>query len=396
MKIAITGLGVISCCGNTVDEFWHSVTNGVSGLGKLTRVQNSNIKTNLVGEVKNFSLGDKFDYKIRTKTDLHIQYALAAADQAVTQSNLIIDNPHRIHTVIGTCSGSYDYIKNSLKLLNNNHSVAPSFLTGSLNNMIAGYINTHFGFMGSGLVLNGACASGAQAIALGAMLIETGQADAVIVGGAENWISELPISGLESLRALTHDPVGCRPFDIDRSGFSLSEGAAVLVLENESYAKSRKADILCYLSGYGLSSDANHPTAPRADGLATRYMINSALSKANIHSQDINYINAHATGTSLGDHVESETLYSIFQNVPYLSATKAVTGHAIGAVGAMEAIVAIKAIVEQTVPLTTNLITPDCPGNHVIKNSIDTVVNHVLSNNFGFGGTNSALVFSKS
>lgn len=395
MKIAITGLGIISCCGNSVEDFWHSVTNGVSGLGKLTRIQHPNIKTDVVGEVKNFSLGDKFDYKIRTKTDLHVQYALAAADQAVTQSGLIAQDPHRVHTVIGTCSGSYDYIKNSLNLLKNNHNVLPSFLTGSLNNMIAGYINTHFGFLGSGIVLNGACASGSQAIAFGAMLIETGQADAVVVGGSENWINELPISGLESLRALTYDTKGCRPFDVERSGFSLSEGAAVLVLENESYAKSRKADILCYLTGYGLSSDANHPTAPRADGLATRYMINSALTKANLCAQDIDYVNAHATGTSLGDHIEAETLYSIFKDAPYLSSTKAVTGHSIGAVGAMEAIVAVKSIIEQTVPLTTNLTTPDCPGNHVIGSSIDTEVDHVLSNNFGFGGTNSALVFSK-
>ena len=149
------------------------------------------------------------------------------------------------------------------------------------------------------------------------------------------------------------------------------------------------------LSGYGLSSDANHPTAPRADGLATKHMINVALKKANIDIRDVDYINAHATGTSLGDHIESEILYSIFQDRPYLSATKAVTGHAIGAVGAMEAIIAVKSIVEQVVPMTTNLITPDCPGNHVMKKSIQASVRHVLTNNFGFGGTNSALVFSK-
>lgn len=395
MRIAVTGLGVVSCCGNSVNEFWSSVRFGKSGLGSLTRFESKNIKTNVVGEVKNFVLNEKFDRKLRVKTDLHIQYALEAADQALTNSGLKINDPTRIHTIIGTCSGSYDYIQNSYKLLELNHNVFPSFLTGSLNNMIAGYINMQYGILGSGVVLNGACASGSQSISFGAMLIETGQADAVIVGGTENWINQLPIAGLESLRALTYNPKGCSPFDINRSGFSLSEGAAILILENEKFAKKRNANILCYLKGYGISSDATHPTAPRSDGLATKNMIKNVLKKASLNNDQIDYINAHATGTSLGDKIEADILYSIFNDKPFLSATKAVTGHSIGAAGAMEAIIAVKSIQDQLVPLTTNLENSDCPGNHVKEQSIETNIQHVLTNNFGFGGTNSVLIFSK-
>lgn len=397
MKIAITGLGVISCAGNTVKEFWSSVINNKSGLGNLTRFRHPKITTASVGEVRDFELGTQFDSRVRTRTDRHIQYALAATDQAIFQSGLDFDqiDPHRISTIIGTCSGSYDYVSNAADNLQQNRPVSPSFLTGNLNNMISAYINMHWNILGPGLAINGACASGAQAIAVGAMLIETGQADVVIVGGSENWIHAIPIGALESLRALTHDAAGCRPFDQYRSGFSLSEGAGILILENAEHAWRRNADILAWLSGYGISSDADHPTAPRVDGKSTSYMIKQAMYRANIAVDQIDYINAHATGTPIGDKIESEVLYDIFSDRPYLSSTKAITGHAIGAVGAMEAIIAVKTLQDQLLPATFNLFTPDCPGNHVMNQAIDAPVNNVLSNNFGFGGTNSALIFSR-
>ena len=393
MKIAVTGMGVISCCGNTVNSFWDSIVYGRTGLGTLTRFAESTIKTSVVGEVKHFELDGKFGPRIQSRTDSHIQYALAATDQAVSQSKLDFstEDLHRVHCVIGTCSGSYNYIENAIK----NSPVHPTFLTGSLNNMISAYINMYYGILGAGLVINGACASGAQAIALGAMLIETDQADVVIVGGTEDWIHPAPISGLESLRALTYDTAGCRPFDRYRSGFSISEGSAVLILEREDHAYRRNADILAWLSGYGISSDANHPTAPREDGVATKHMITQSLNKSGLTSNDISYVNAHATGTLIGDRVEAIVLESIFGTNPYISSTKAITGHSIGAVGAMEAIVAVKTLQEQIIPATTNLVDTDCPGKHIIDKAISETVNHVLSNNFGFGGTNSALVFSR-
>lgn len=395
MKIAITGLGVISCCGNSVAEFWDSVRMGKSGLANLTRFNSSIVRTKLVGKVKNFELSSEFDHKIRTKTDLHIQYALQATSQAFAHSQLEIINPFRVSTIIGTCSGSYDFVQNNLQLANANHDILPSFLTGSLNNMMAGYINSHYGIMGAGTVVSSACASGSQAIAYGAMLIETGQADAVIVGGSENWINQLPIGGLESLRALTYDPAGCKPFDKSRSGFSISEGAAILILESYDHAKKRNANVLAWLVGYGLSSDAGHPTAPRSDGLATKNMIIESLNRAQLNLEDVDYINAHATGTLLGDAVESNLMNEIFQQHPYISSTKAVTGHSIGAVGAMEAIITVLSLQNQTVPLTTNLSSPDCAGRHVIGESIDHKLTNAVSNNFGFGGTNSVLIFQK-
>ena len=396
MKIAITGMGVISCCGNTVDDFWTAVTNGQSGLAPLTRFQNPGIKTKLVGQVKGFELGDNFSRKIKTKTDSHIQYALAAAEQAITQSGLQFDqeDPYRMHSVIGTCSGSYASVTDACMQTYTNTPVSPTFLTGNLNNMISAYINMQYGLFGAGLVINGACASGSQAIAVGAMLIETGQADVVIVGGTEDWINAIPIGGLESIRALTYDPVGCKPFDRDRAGFSISEGAAVLVLESIQHAEQRAATVLAWLSGYGISSDAHHPTAPRPDGSSTRHMITQCIQRAGLTIDQIDYINAHATGTPIGDQVEANVLYSIFGNRPYISGTKAVTGHSIGAVGAMEAIISVKVLQHQLVPATTNLVNPNCVGNHVIGDSINKPVQHTLSNSFGFGGTNSVLMFS--
>lgn len=397
MKIAVTGMGIISCAGNTVEEFWRSVTTGQTGLGPLTRFAHPKIITTTVGEVQNFELPEQFNLRTRTRTDKHIQYALSAADQAIEQSGLNFANtdPYMISTVIGTCSGSYDYINHATNNLDQNKSVTPGFLTGSLNNMIGAYINMHWGILGAGLSINGACASGSQAIAIGAMLIETGQAEVVLVGGSENWIHPVPISGLESLRALTYDTSGCRPFDKYRSGFSLSEGAAVLVLESADHAWRRNADVLAWLSGYGISSDADHPTSPRADGKSTMHMIKQAMYRAKIAKDQIDYINAHATGTAIGDKIESEILFNIFGNQPYVSSTKGITGHAIGAVGAMEAVISIKTLQEQIVPATFNLSTPDCPGKHVLDQAINTPVTNVLSNNFGFGGTNSALIFSK-
>ena len=397
MKIAITGMGVISCCGTSVADFWNAVSTGQTGLGPLTRFKSSETKTTLVGEVRDFKLGDQFNPRIRNRTDRHIQYALAAADQAITQSglNFNLTDPYRTSTVIGTCSGSYDYISEAVIQTQNNQSVAPAFLTGNLNNMISAYINMHWNILGSGMAVNAACASGAQAIAVGAMLIETGQADVVVVGGSENWIHPAPIGGLESLRALTYDTYGCRPFDKNRSGFSISEGSAVLILESAEHAWYRNADILAWLSGYGLSSDADHPTAPRADGAATTHMIKQTAYRAGIALEQIDYINAHATGTPIGDKIESDVLYKIFADRPWVSSTKAVTGHAIGAVGAMEAVIAVKTLQSQLIPATVNLATTDCAGRHVIGQSINVPVKHVLSNNFGFGGTNSALLFSK-
>ena len=254
----------------------------------------------------------------------------------------------------------------------------------------------HYGIQGSGLCLAGACAAGNQAIALAAMLIETGQADVVITGASDSWLSDVVVSGFESLGALSFSDTMPRPFDVARDGFAISEGAGVIVLENETHARSRGANILAYLSGHGISSDAYHPTAPEPSGAVVERMVRHALKKANLDHTNIDYINAHATGTPVGDKVECQTLYRVFGDRPYISSTKSMTGHSIGSSSALEAVISVMCLQTGVIPATINLSDrdPECPGTHVSE-TLTADVKHVLSNSFGFGGTNGVLIFSK-
>jgi len=262
--------------------------------------------------------------------------------------------------------------------------------------MMSAYINMHWGIEGSGLGISGACAAGSQAISIGAMLIETGQADVVLCGASDSWLSELTISGFESLGALSYSDIMPRPFDQSRDGFAISEGSAIIVLESVEHARVRNANILAMLSGYGISNDAYHPTSPNPEGRAFLRMAGQALSKAGVSTDDIDYINAHATATKIGDKVECQNLYKLFHDRPFISSTKSMTGHSIGSTSAIEAVISILSVKNNVVPGTINLdsIDPECPGKHV-KETIKHTVNHVVSTSFGFGGTNGILVFSK-
>jgi 3-oxoacyl-[acyl-carrier-protein] synthase II len=228
------------------------------------------------------------------------------------------------------------------------------------------------------------------------MLIETGQADVVIVGASDSWLSELTISGFESLGALSYDDILPRPFDRDRSGFAISEGAGILVLESMEHAYRRNADILATISGYAMSSDAYHPTSPDPTGNTFVNMARTALYKARLTHDQISYVNAHATGTLVGDRAECAAIQQAFANNPYVSSTKSMTGHSIGSTSAIEAVICVQALVHQQIPGTINLerIDPSCPGKHVAE-TVDAQLKHVVSNSFGFGGTNGLVVFSK-
>lgn len=398
MTISITGLGIISCCGNNVNDFWSNISNGVTGILPITKYTPTVIKTTQVGEVRNFVLDPVFDPRWTSKTDKHIQYALNAAKQAIDQSGLDFDtmDRHRVHTVIGTTGGCYDFIIKNQDRINNGKPALPNFISGHINNMSSAFINMHYGFTGGGLGISGACAAGNQAIAIGAMLIETGQADVVICGASDSWLSELTISGFESLGALSYDDILPRPYDLNRSGFAISEGAGIIVLESEEHAYRRNAEVLATLSGYGISSDAFHPTSPHPTGEPFIRMLRDMLFRAGRNADEIDYINAHATATIIGDVAECQGFEKVFGTKPLLSSTKSMTGHSIGSTSAIEAVISVMALRTRTVPATINLtdIDPACVGNHVTE-TINHRVNHVLSNSFGFGGTNSALLFSK-
>ena len=398
MRIAVTGLGVVSCCGNTVNELWNNIINGISGIRPLTKYTPTVIKTRNVGEVQNFSLDTVFDPRWNNKTDAHIQFALNATKQAIDQSGLEIDklDPHRIQTIIGTTGGSYEFIIGNQERINIGKPALPNFISGHINNMSSAYINMHYGIHGGGLGISGACAAGNQSIARAAMMIETGQADVVICGASDAWLSELTISGFESIGALSYADVLPRPYDKNRDGFAISEGAGIIILESEEHAFARNAEVLAYLGGYGISSDAHHPTSPHPTGEPFIRMMRDMLFRAKLNAGEIDYINAHATATPIGDAAECRAFAQVFRTKPFISSTKSMTGHSIGSTSAIEAVISVMALHTQTLPATINLteIDPECIGNHVTE-TINHKTKHILSNSFGFGGTNGALIFSQ-
>lgn len=396
MKVVVTGIGIESCLGSDIDSFWNNIVNGVSGM-KPWMPKSSVIKTRQVGTIDNFRLNSRFDSRWRNKTDRHVQMALNATKQAIDSSGIYVSqlDPARVHTVVGACAGSYESIITGQKDLDQGQTVLPNFIPGHLLNMTSAFINMHYGIQGSGLAVAGACAAGNQALAVASMLIETGQADVVVTGASDSWISDVVIGGLESLGAISHDDILPRPFDSNRSGFAISEGAGILILESEQHAVKRGANILAHLSGYAFSSDAYHPTSPAENGVAAKRAINQSLAKAKLNANDINYVNAHATATKVGDIVECMVLDQSKLHC-FLSSTKSMTGHSTGAASAIEAIISVLAIKNKSIPGTINLenIDPQCVGNHV-RETIDYDVKHVLSNSFGFGGTNGTVIFSE-
>lgn len=398
MKIAITGIGTVNCMGNSVQEFWHNIINGISGIKPIEPDTYKVSRTTKTGHIQDLVLSKTFDRRWVSKTDRHIQLALNATEQAVSQCGLNFNelDPSRVHTVIGTCAGSYKSITENISRINEGEPSLPNFIPGHINNMISAYINMHYGIQGSGLCVNGACAAGNQAVVIASMLIEAGQADVVITGASDSWLDDVVVSGFESLGALSFDEILPRPFDTDRSGFAISEGAGILVLESEQHARRRGADILAYLSGYAISSDAYHPTSPEPHNKILMHTVNQALVKSQINASQIDYINMHATGTKIGDAVECQGMSLIFGQKPFISSTKSMTGHSIGSSSAIETIISVLCLQNDTVPATINLQTVDtaCPGNHVTE-SLRAPVNHVLNNSFGFGGTNGILILSK-
>ena len=403
-RVVVTGLGILSPIGNTVDDSWSSCIEGNSGITTVD-IGLKNNPVNVGGRLKNFNTDEFLDSKEVRRIDPFIQYGLIAANQSIENSGILESDVDlkKVGVNFGAGIGGIDTIEKNKALLEDRgyRKVSPFFVPGSIVNMISGLLSIKHGFMGPNTSVVTACSTGNHCIGTAARSIACGEADVMIAGGAEMASTPLSIAGFISARALSLNPdpdSASRPWDRDRDGFVLSDGAGSLVLEDFSHAKARGAIIHAEIIGFGTSSDAYHMTAPPEDGRGAALAMSNAIDDAEINISDVDYINAHGTSTPLGDVAETVALKSVFgDSVPQISSTKSMTGHTLGAAGAIESIFCIKAINNGIIPPTINLDNPDplCDLNYTPLVSIEKDVTIAMNNSFGFGGTNSTLVFKK-
>jgi len=401
-RVVVTGLGILSPIGNNVDDAWHSCVEGKSGITTVD-IGLPNSPVTIGGRLKNFDANEFLDSKEVRRIDPFIQYGIIAANQSIENSG-ILDSKLDLTKVgvnFGAGIGGIDTIEKNKVLLEERgyKKVSPFFVPGSIVNMISGLVSIKHGFMGPNTSVVTACSTGNHCIGTAARSIACGEADVMIAGGAEMASTPLSIAGFISARALSmnSDPqAASRPWDRDRDGFVLSDGAGSLVLEDFDHANARGAKIYAEIIGFGTSSDAHHMTAPPEDGRGAALAMTNAIDDSEINLSEVDYINAHGTSTPLGDIAETIALKNVFgETVPQISSTKSMTGHTLGAAGAIESIFCIKAINEGIIPPTINLDNPDshCDLNYTPLVSNEKKVSIAMNNSFGFGGTNSTLVF---
>ena len=399
-RVVVTGMGLISPLGNSVKESWSNCINGCSGISdNIVDLEDMPIKVG--GRIRDFDPTQYIDSKDIRRLDTFVQYGVSAGIQAIEDAGLDNNvNKDRVGLNIGSGIGGLDSIEKNKDILNKKSfkRVSPFFVPGSIINMTPGYLSIMKGYTGPNLSIVTACASSNHAIGTSARLIAYGDADVMVTGGSEMATTPLGVSGFLASRALSKsdDPMtASRPWDKDRDGFVLSDGAAILVLEEYEHAKNRSANIYAEVIGFGMSSDAYHMTAPSEDGSGASLSISRAISDAGISANNIDYINAHATSTPLGDLAECNAVKSIFDSPPPISSTKSMTGHTLGAAGAVESIFSILSIVNNVSPPTINLNNPDegCDLDFIPKDARDMKIDVSLNNSFGFGGTNSTLIF---
>ena len=403
-RVVVTGLGLISPLGNSVLSSWKSCANGESGISIVdNKIKNSPVS--IGGKINNLNIESYIEKKDIRRLDTFIQYGVVAAKQAIDDSGLIDNhiNLDRIGINFGTGIGGIETIENNHKsyLDKGYRKVSPFFVPGSIANMTSGFISIKYGLRGPNLCTVTACSSGSHSVGQAARLIAYGEADAMVTGGSEMASTELSISGFISARALslsTNPKTASRPWDIDRDGFVLSDGAGALILEELDHATNRGANIYAEVIGFGMSSDAYHMTAPPDNGLGAALSMKNAINDAELNPNDIDYINAHGTSTPLGDIAEAKAIMSVFSDKkPSISSTKSMTGHTLGAAGAIESIFSILTINKGIVPPTINLdnLDPNCILDFTPHESRDKNINIAMNNSFGFGGTNSTLIFKK-
>jgi len=407
MRVVVTGMGVLAPNGNSVSEYWNALTAGQSGIDHITYFDTTDFPVKIAGELSDFDPEQYFERKEVRKLDPFSVYALVASNEALQMSGLDAGgfDSHRAGVMLGCGIGGITTLLAEHVVLRNRGArrISPFFVTKLIANIAGGQIAIKWDLQGSNQTVNSACASATDAIGLALRVIQSGTADIMVAGGTEASIRDLPLAGFSKIRALcnTADPPqsASRPFDKDRSGFIMGEGAGIIVLETEEHAKSRGATILGELAGYGSTNDAFHVTQPSAGCAGAVKAMQLAMEDAGAEPEEIDYINAHGTSTPFNDKNETVAIKTVFGDHARklkISSTKSMTGHLLGASGGIEAIAALKAIEKQIIPPTINYMTPDpdCDLDYVPNTAEETQVNSVLSNTFGFGGHN-AVVFMR-
>jgi 3-oxoacyl-[acyl-carrier-protein] synthase II len=407
-RVVITGLGIVSPVGNSVDEAWQNILAGRSGIDLITRFDVSTFPVRIGGEVRGFDIGQYLSPKDARRMDIFIHYGMAAGLQAIRDAGLDAGSfvPERVGVSIGSGIGGLPMIENTCDdfLAGGVRKVSPFFVPGSIINMISGNLSIMQGYKGPNISLVSACSTGTHSIGDAGRLIEYGDADVMIAGGAEACVSKLGLGGFCAPRALStrnDDPkTASRPWDRDRDGFVLGEGAGVLVLEEYEHAKARGARIYCELAGFGMSADANHMTAPCEDGEGAARCMANALRNARLDVQDVQYVNAHGTSTPLGDKAETIAVKRAFGEHAkklVVNSTKSMTGHLLGAAGGIEALFTVLAIHHQISPPTINIFNQDesCDLDYCANEARPLKIDAGISNSFGFGGTNATVAFKR-
>ncbi len=409
-RVVVTGLGCISPVGNTVDDAWANLLAGRSGIDLITRFDASSFACKIAGEVKGFNIESYMSAKEARTMDSFIHFGVAAAHQAVVDSGLPLgdaldeETAIRIGCIIGSGIGGLPLIEEThAELVSRGpRRISPFFVPASIINMIAGHVSMRYGFKGPNLAVVTACTTGLHCIGEAARKIEYGDADVIVAGGSEATVSPLGVGGFAAMRALStrnDDPAtASRPWDRDRDGFVLGEGAGVMVLEEYEFAKARGARIYAELSGYGMSADAGHMTAPSMDG-PRRAMV-SALRNAGLNADQVDYLNAHGTSTPLGDLNETNAIKAALgaqAHKAVVNSTKSMTGHLLGGAGGIESVFTVLALHHQKSPPTINIFNqdPECDLDYCANTARDMKIDVALKNNFGFGGTNGSLVFKR-
>ena len=405
-RVVVTGLGCVTPIGNNIADTWGAITAGKSGIAAITKFDATPFTTHFAGEVKGFNIEDYLPAKDARNMDTFIHFGIAAGVQAIQDSGLEVteENAERIGVIVGSGMGGLPLIEDNKDNLTARgpRRISPFFVPASIINMISGNLSIKYGLKGPNLAIVTACTTGLHCIGSAARMIEYGDADVMIAGGSESTISPLGLGGFASARALStrnDDPTtASRPWDKDRDGFVIGEGAGVMVLEEYEHAKARGAKIYAEVLGFGMSGDAYHITTPTIDG-PRRSMVN-ALKNAGLNPDQINFLNAHGTSTSLGDKNETDAIKAAFGDYAYkltVNSTKSMTGHLLGGAGGLESVLTVLALKNQVSPPTINIFNqdPECDLDYCANTARDMTINFAMKNNFGFGGTNGTLIFGK-
>jgi 3-oxoacyl-[acyl-carrier-protein] synthase II len=409
-RVVVTGLGLVCGVGKTASELWEGLLAGRSGMAEIKAFDLTGHPVRFAAEVKDFDPLVFIDKKEARKMGRFIHFAIAASQEAMDHSGLKIDesNRDRVGVHIGSGIGGFDVIEreHSAMLAGGPRKISPFFIPGSIVNLAAGHVSIRFGARGPNEATATACTTSAHSIGDAFRIIERGDADAMIAGGTEAAITPMGVGGFAAMKALStrnEDPEhACRPFDKDRDGFVVGEGAGILILEELEFARARGANILAEIIGYGMSADAFHMTGMAPEGEGCYRSMRHALKVAGLSPDSIDYVNAHATSTPLGDALESKAIENVFgeralNHTLLVSSTKSMTGHLLGGAGGLEAGITIMAMLHQTAPPTTNIVEldPECRLNYVPNKPQPAKIDYALSNSFGFGGTNGSLVFKR-